>query len=208
MGAMLKLPPISRLWRLAAVVPFLFAAVSCSTTGPVAGNTPGVFAGQPAGAENPWTAVSWWDDGGASGPGHIVVDLDRQVATFYRGENAIGVAAISSGVDGRNTPAGQYKILEKIRDKHSNAYGHVEDASGKVVNNDATPRSPVPPGGKYVPSPMPFWMRLTNSGIGMHQGFLPGYAASHGCIRMDKKVVQQFYNAATVGMPVKVIRTN
>ncbi len=187
--------------------PILCTAVSCSTPSPTPGTAPGVFAAQPATAENPWTAKSWWDEGGASGPGHIVVDLDMQVATFYRGGNAIGLAAISSGVDGRNTPAGNYKILEKIRDKYSNAYGHVEDASGKIVNDDATPRSPVPPGGKYVPSPMPYWMRLTTTGIGMHQGFLPGYAASHGCIRVDKKVIQQFYNAATVGMPVKVIRT-
>lgn len=204
---MLKFPPVSSWWRLAAMIPFLCAAVSCTTPGPAPVTAPGVFAGQPAAAENPATAKSWWDDGGAAGPGHIVVDLDLQVATFYRGGNAIGIAAISSGVDGRNTPAGNYKILEKIKDKHSNAYGHVEDATGKIINIDATPRSPVPPGGKYVPSPMPFWMRLTTTGIGLHQGFLPGYAASHGCIRMDKKVIQQFYNAATVGMPVKVIRT-
>ena len=53
---------------------------------------------------------------------------------------------------------------------------------------------------------MPYWMRLTNTGVGMHQGFLPGYAASHGCIRMDKNVVRNFYHAAHVGMRVKVVR--
>jgi lipoprotein-anchoring transpeptidase ErfK/SrfK len=132
------------------------------------------------------------------------VDLRRQVATFYRGKNKVGVAAISSGDERHPTPDGTYRILEKIRDKYSNRYGHVEDAHGRVVNNDATPRSPVPPGGRYRPAPMPYWMRLTSYGIGMHQGFLPGYAASHGCIRMDKKVVRQFYEAAYVGMKVKV----
>jgi lipoprotein-anchoring transpeptidase ErfK/SrfK len=80
----------------------------------------------------------------------------------------------------------------------------VEDARGRVVNINATPRSRVPAGGRYVPAPMPYWMRLTSSGIGMHQGFLPGYAASHGCIRMDKKVVRHFYSAAYVGMRVRI----
>jgi lipoprotein-anchoring transpeptidase ErfK/SrfK len=132
------------------------------------------------------------------------VDLKRQVATFYRGRNKVGVAAISSGDERHRTPDGTYRILEKVKDKYSTRYGHVEDARGRVVNRDATPRSRVPPGGRYVPAPMPYWMRLTWTGIGMHQGFLPGYAASHGCIRMDKKVVRQFYNAAYVGMKVKV----
>jgi lipoprotein-anchoring transpeptidase ErfK/SrfK len=132
------------------------------------------------------------------------VDLSRQVATFYRGSNKVGVAAISSGDERHPTPDGTYRILEKVRDKHSTRYGHVEDARGRVVNRDATPASRVPPGGRYVPAPMPYWMRLTWSGIGMHQGFLPGYAASHGCIRMDKKVVRQFYEAAYVVMKVKV----
>lgn len=153
-----------------------------------------------------WNNISYWDDDGSKGSPWMLVDLSRQVAIFYRGENRIGVAAISSGKEERATPAGEYRIMEKIVDKYSTAYGHIEDANGKVVNDDATPRTPVPRGCKYVPAPMPYWMRLTSYGVGMHQGFLPGYAASHGCIRMDKAVVQQFYNAAHVGMRVKVIR--
>lgn len=132
------------------------------------------------------------------------VDLNRQVAAFYRGKTKVGVAAISSGDERHPTPDGTYRILEKVQDKRSTRYGHVEDARGRVVNSNATPSSPVPAGGRYVAAPMPYWMRLTWTGIGMHQGFLPGYAASHGCIRMDKKVVRQFYNAARVGMKVKV----
>lgn len=147
---------------------------------------------------------SYWRDTHTGGKAWMEVDLRRQVATFYRGKNKMGVAAISSGDERHRTPDGNYRILEKIRDKYSTRYGHVEDARGRVVNRDATPRSRVPSGGRYVPAPMPYWMRLTWTGIGMHQGFLPGYAASHGCIRMDKKVVRQFYNAATVGMKVKV----
>lgn len=154
-----------------------------------------------------WTNISYWDDDGSPGTPWITVDLDRQVAVFFRGDNRVGVAAISSGTEGHSTPAGEYRILEKLEEKYSTLYGHIEDADGRVINADATPKSPVPPGCRYVPAPMPFWMRLTRSGIGMHQGFLPGYAASHGCIRMDRSVVQKFFNAAHVGMRVKVVHS-
>ena len=147
---------------------------------------------------------SYWHDTHTGGKAWMEVDLKRQVAAFYRGQNKMGVAAISSGDERHRTPDGTYRILEKLKDKYSTLYGHVEDAHGSVVNRDATPASRVPPGCRYVPAPMPYWMRLTSSGIGMHQGFLPGYAASHGCIRMDKKVVRHFYDAAFVGMKVKV----
>ncbi|MFZ4766527.1 MAG: L,D-transpeptidase family protein [Roseimicrobium sp.] len=150
--------------------------------------------------------TSYWDDDGSSGSSYMVVDLRRQVAEFYRGGHVIGVAAISSGVENRRTPAGDYKILEKDIDHVSSLYGTVEDGSGKVVNIDATPRSSVPPGCRYVPAPMYFFMRLTYDGVGMHQGFLPGYPASHGCIRMDRNVVPKFFENAYVGMPVKVVR--
>jgi lipoprotein-anchoring transpeptidase ErfK/SrfK len=150
--------------------------------------------------------VSYWDDDGTGGAPRIVVDLRRQVAQFYRGDHLIAVAAISSGTEMRATPGGDYTILEKDIDHVSSSYGHIEDSAGNMVNDDATPRSPVPPGCKYVPAPMHFFMRLTWDGVGMHQGYLPGYPASHGCIRMDRNIVPKFFENAYVGMPVKVIR--
>lgn len=150
--------------------------------------------------------TSYWDDDGSGGAKYIVVDLRRQVAEFYKGGHVIGVAAISSGVENRRTPAGDYTILEKDIDHVSSSYGTVEDGAGNVVNIDATPRSPVPAGCRYVPAPMNFFMRLTWDGVGMHQGFLPGYPASHGCIRMDRNLVPKFYENSYVGMPVKVVR--
>lgn len=149
--------------------------------------------------------VSYWDDDGSHGSPHIVVDLRRQVAQFYRGDKVIGVAAIASGKEGRNTPPGQYKILEKDPTHKSSKYGWIEDSEHKMVNEDATPSTPVPPGCKYVAAPMPWFMRLRGDGVGMHEGYLPGYPASHGCIRMDRGVVRRFYDNAYVGMPVQVI---
>jgi lipoprotein-anchoring transpeptidase ErfK/SrfK len=150
--------------------------------------------------------TSYWDDDGTSGSAYIVVDLRRQVAEFYRGGHIIGVAAISSGVENRATPAGDYKILEKDIDHKSSSYGIIEDGGGNTVNADATPKTPRPPGTRYVPAPMNFFMRITWDGVGMHEGYLPGYPASHGCIRMDRRVVPKFYENAYVGMPVKVVR--
>jgi len=149
--------------------------------------------------------VSYWDDDGSQGETHVVVDLRRQVAQFYRGGHVIGVAAISSGKEGRHTPSGTYKILQKDPTHKSAQYGWIEDSAGKMVNEDATPNTPVPAGCRYVAAPMPWFMRLTNDGVGMHEGYLPGYPASHGCIRMDRGVVKHFYDNAYVGMPVQVI---
>ena len=149
--------------------------------------------------------VSYWDDDGSPGEPHVVVDLKKQVAQFYRGDHVIGVAAIASGKEGRNTPPGQYKVMEKDPTHHSTSYGWIEDLQGKMVNEDATPRTPVPSGCRYMAAPMFWFMRLTRDGVGMHEGYLPGYPASHGCIRMDRGVVKKFYANAYVGMPVQVI---
>ncbi len=149
--------------------------------------------------------VSYWDDDGSAGQPRIVVDLNKQVAQFYRGDHVIGVAAIASGKEGRNTPPGQYKITEKDPTHKSSKYGWIEDSQGKVVNEDATPSTRVPASCRYVAAPMPWFMRLRGDGVGMHEGYLPGYPASHGCIRMDRGVVKKFYQNAYVGMPVQVI---
>lgn len=149
--------------------------------------------------------TSYWDDDGSQGPTHVVVDIRRQVAEFHRGGHIIGVAAISTGKEGRNTPPGSYKILEKDPTHKSANYGWIEDSAGKMVNEDATPKTPVPAGCRYVAAPMPWFMRLRPDGVGMHEGYLPGYPASHGCIRMDRSVVKRFYDNAYVGMPVQVV---
>ena len=102
--------------------------------------------------------------------------------------------------------AGSYRISEKIEDKYSNRYGWIEDEFGNVTDNDAKPSDRVPAGMIYVPAPMPYWMRLTSYGIGMHGGLIPepGKPASHGCIRMPKEFVPNVYNAVNVGTPVTI----
>jgi len=62
---------------------------------------------------------------------------------------------------------------------------------------------PIPPGGKFIPVPMHYFMRLVGAD-GMHAGYLPGYPASHGCVRMPEQYAIAFFNSVSVGTPVTV----
>jgi hypothetical protein len=147
----------------------------------------------------------WYDDGG-SGSVAIRISLSDQIAEFTRGGRDIGWSYVATGKESHGTKPGSYKITEKIVDKYSNRYGWFEDEWGNVTNPDAKYNDRVPPGERYVPAPMPYWMRLTSYGIGMHGGMIPepGKPASHGCIRLPKDFVPQLYSAVVVGTPVTI----
>lgn len=147
----------------------------------------------------------WHDDGG---PGKVTVriSLPDQVAEFERDGRPIGWCYVATGKEGYGTRAGTYRIMEKIVDKYSNRYGWIEDEFGNVVDNDAKAGDRVPAGMIYVPAPMPYWMRLTSYGIGMHGGVIPepGKPASHGCIRLPKDFVPVLFDAVVVGTTVTI----
>lgn len=147
----------------------------------------------------------WYDDQGA-GEVAIVIRLEAQQAVFTRGGREIGWAFVATGKEGNGTKPGTYRITEKIVDKHSNRYGWIEDEWGNKVQPDARYSDPVPPGMVYVPAPMPYWMRLTWYGIGMHAGTIPepGRPASHGCIRLPHALAPVLYEAVKVGTPVTI----
>jgi L,D-transpeptidase catalytic domain len=151
------------------------------------------------------TLYQWHDDGG---PGKVTVtiSLPDQIAEFQRDGRDIGWCYVATGREGFGTRAGTYKITEKIVDKYSNRYGWIEDEFGNVVNPDAKAGQKVEEGMVYVPAPMPYWMRLTSYGIGMHGGYIPepGKPASHGCIRMPKEIVATVFDAVEVGTPVTI----
>ncbi|MFT3991256.1 MAG: L,D-transpeptidase family protein [Luteolibacter sp.] len=148
-----------------------------------------------------------WHDHGGTGKVKVKIDLNEQKAFVYRGTEEIGWSYVATGKEGHGTPSGNYTITEKIEDKYSNRYGWIEDAAGNVVNGDAKPSTRVPPGCRYVPAPMPYWMRLTSYGIGMHAGLIPepGQPASHGCIRMPKEFVPDLFDMVVVGTPVQIV---
>lgn len=134
----------------------------------------------------------------------IVISLPIQRAFLMNGEEVVMDYPISSGKKSRPTPPGEYKILEKVVDKASNAYGKAYDAEGNRVSGE-TPKD-VPEGGKFVGAPMPYWMRLTWDGVGHHIGTIPRgrYAASHACIRGPRAVMPIVYSKTKIGTPVSV----
>ncbi|MCC4244023.1 L,D-transpeptidase family protein [Stappia indica] len=112
-------------------------------------------------------------------PLQILVSLDDQKLEVYRGTKLIETTRISSGKRGHGTPTGVFSILEKRRRHFSNLY-----------NN----------------APMPYMQRLTWSGIALHEGVVPNYPASHGCIRMPRAFAQQLFSMTDRGAHVIVTR--
>ncbi len=111
----------------------------------------------------------------AGEPIMAIVSLKSQQITFYDADGWILRAPVSTGVKGRETPAGVFAVIEKDLDHHSTLY---DDAS------------------------MPHMQRLTWNGIAFHGGPLPGYAASHGCVRMPYNTAKKLFDKTRIGMRV------
>jgi lipoprotein-anchoring transpeptidase ErfK/SrfK len=113
------------------------------------------------------------------GPMKIVVVLDTQRVYVFQNEKLIGFSTISSGKKGKETPTGIFNILQKNVDHKSNLYSN---------------------------APMPFMQRLTWDGIAMHGGDLPGYPASHGCIRLPLPFAKALFGVTQMGQEVVVLQ--
>lgn len=135
----------------------------------------------------------------------IRIDLSKQRGILFVNDRIAMDYRISSGSSKYKTPTGEYTILEKLRDKRSNRYGKMYDSEGKVVDSDAKSSDPVPEGGKFEGAAMPYWMRLTNTGVGMHQGKVGRRYASHGCIRTHYDAVPIVFKKTKIGTPVSVV---
>jgi len=149
--------------------------------------------------------VSYWDGDGVKGSPLIKINRREQKAFFYKSGVLVGVSRISSGKEDTGTPAGPYKITQKSKDHKSSVYGVIKDkATGQMVNDNADNRvDKVLPGQIFYNAPMLNFMRF-NGGIGMHTGYLPGYAASHGCVRMPHHMAEKFFDNVEVGTQVIV----
>ena len=111
------------------------------------------------------------------GPMTVVVSLPAQRAYVYRNGVRIGASTVSSGKKGHATPTGVFTILQKDKNHHSN---------------------------KYNNAPMPYMQRLTWDGIALHAGGLPGYPASHGCVRLPLAFSQALFKETSMGMTVVI----
>jgi hypothetical protein len=119
----------------------------------------------------------WEPETAPNGPLFLVIDLPTQRALLYRDGVPIGASTISTGSKGRETPTGLFTVLQK-----------------EVVHRSRT----------YDDAPMPYMQRLTSKGVAMHAGHLPGYPASHGCIRLPSGFAKLLYGVTELGTRVKI----
>lgn len=148
----------------------------------------------------------WWGDN-LDGPASVSINLSEQKATIYRGGQQAGWTMLASGTSKHPTPTGSFSVMEKIVDKVSNTYGVITNSEGEVVNWDAQAGvTPVPKGCRFVGAQMPYWMRLTGGGVGMHAGDIPdpGLPASHGCIRLPRDFAGTLFSVVNVGTRVTI----
>jgi hypothetical protein len=149
--------------------------------------------------------VSYWDGDHVAGSPRIHIRLHEQKAYFYKGDQLVGISILSTGREGFGTPSGKFKIQQKSIDHVSSRYGDYVDAQNGAVlmQNIDRKKDPMPRGAKYDGAKMPYFMRI-HGGVGMHEGFLPGYPASHGCIRMPGFMAAAFFRNVELGTPVTV----
>jgi lipoprotein-anchoring transpeptidase ErfK/SrfK len=139
-----------------------------------------------------------------SGRPSIIVSLRAQEAYLYRGAYRTASSRVSSGREGYRTPVGRFQVIRKDQDHRSSVYGDYVDDSGHVVKaNVDSRRDRKPPHSHFLGAPMPYFIEFS-PGYGLHQGYLPGEPASHGCIRMPYWKARQFYNAVHVGTLVVI----
>jgi hypothetical protein len=113
-----------------------------------------------------------------SGPLHIIVSIDKQRATLFADGKPFSSAPVSTGTVSHPTPTGIFSIIQKNKHHVSNLYD----------------------------APMPYMQRITWSGVAMHTGPLPGYAASHGCVRLPNEFAQMLWKATKIGVRVVVAK--
>jgi lipoprotein-anchoring transpeptidase ErfK/SrfK len=107
----------------------------------------------------------------------VVVSIRNQTAWLMDGDRILVTSPVSTAKKGMHTPTGHFEVSEKATWHVSTIY-HV---------------------------PMPYYMRLSGEAFGMHAGYLPGYPASHGCIRMPKNDAIAFFKTVHIGTPVRII---
>ena len=133
----------------------------------------------------------------------VLIDLTQQTAYLFENGRVALISPIASGREGWGTPMGKFRVIDKDLNHVSADFGLIVDAYNRIVDPNATPSTPVPPGCHYMPAPMPNYMQL-GPYFGMHSGYLPGYPASHGCVRMPTDMAVEFFSRVQVGTPVEI----
>ena len=118
-----------------------------------------------------------WRKGSFTGEPRVVISLADQLAYLYRGDQLVAVSTVSTGTEKNPTPTGIFSILAK-----------------KPMHRSI----------KYDNAPMPFMQRIDQYGVALHAGQLPGYPASHGCIRLPSDFARKLYGITDLGATVMI----
>ncbi len=133
----------------------------------------------------------------------LVIDKPTQRALLYIGNEVAVDTPCTTGKSGKRTPSGSFKVTSKIKDKRSNIFGRYYK-NGKVVYGGDR-RKYHGSYDKYVGSSLPYWMRLTDDGIGLHgSSSIKRYPGSNGCIRLPHSIASTFYYRTNTSTPVIV----
>lgn len=152
----------------------------------------------------PTPPPGYWNGDGISGSPKIVVSITNQRAYFFKGKQLVGESTVSTGRKGFSTPPGHYQVLSKDKDHVSTVFGDYVDDFGNVTKSNVDSRKDSRPRGSHFDGArMPYAM-FFRSGYAMHQGYVPPYAASHGCIRLPRGMADIFFDNSPVGTPVVV----
>ncbi len=136
---------------------------------------------------------------------HVVISLSKQRAWVMVGDETFIDTPVSTGKRAGMTPTGSFNVIEKDPDHRSSVYGVFADRQGRVVRDGVSMKiDSAPSGTHYIGAPMKWFMRLTDQGVGMHIGILPGYPASHGCIRLPAEIAKGIYDKVKIGTPVEI----
>lgn len=136
---------------------------------------------------------------------YVVISISRQRAWLMTGNEVYIDTPVSTGKRAGSTPTGTFSILEKDIDHRSSIYGDFVDRKGRVVRAGISLKvDSAPSGTRYRGAPMMYFMRLTYTGVGMHVGILPGYPASHGCIRLPAEIAPLIYKKVKYGTKVRI----
>lgn len=218
----------SGLQRLAAGALLSLAAVSCAPVEYYSGNSPDgghyVRTRAPSWRMPEWGMVKlptpklpgfmfpgrdpaysmYWRGEGVEGKPRIHIKISEQRAYYYKGDQLVGESPVCTGSPDFPTPRGNFSVIEKDEDHLSSAYGNYVDSQGNVVKSQVDSRKDRrPPGTRFDGARMNYFMRVTGA-VGMHEGYLPGYADSHGCIRLPGRMAKVFYENTPLGTPVKI----
>lgn len=214
---------------LLALIPFLFG-ISCTSTKNETGEPPAVLETKvttkvttTARPEDVARVDAFFKEGGKHGfhppkdqstkftaaETLCIVELDQQRVYFYRGNELMAASRISSGRSGYRTETGTYTIGHRNLNHRSNLYGSYVSAGGRTLADDIKVGvDPQPEGSSFVGSLMKYFQRFERNGsptaMGFHQGVVPSYPASHGCLRLPSKMAAWFFESMPKGTPVHI----